>query len=211
MGDTQAAVQLFEAATVAEPDNPDGWSNLAIALNKSGDHELAHEVASKAVAMGTESSAALGALAAVQFDKKKQIEASLDTYRKAVSLLTPSVQTLCGFANALWIAGLGGEALTNLRRATEIDSNNAHAVWKLTVTQCQAFYQTEAEREASRQAFSHGLDGLHAWFTVTERPGAYAAVGSTQPFYIAYQPQNNRDLLRQVRSDMRAVDGVIIF
>jgi predicted O-linked N-acetylglucosamine transferase (SPINDLY family) len=179
---------------LAEPDSPDGWSNLAIALSNAGDHERAQEVASKAVAMGTESSAALGALAAVKFEKK-QIEASLDIYRKAVALPNASVQTLCGFANALWIAGLGAEALENLRRATEMDCNNAYAVWKLTVTECQAFYETETELEASRQRFSQGLDALHAWFAATTRPEAYAAVASTQPFYIAYQARNNRDLL----------------
>jgi protein O-GlcNAc transferase len=223
-GDARAAVQIFEAATEAEPDNPDGWSNLAIALNNVGDYERAQEVALKAVAMGTESSAALGALAAVQFEKK-QIEASLATYRKAAVLPNPSVQTLCGFANALWVAGMGAEALENLRRATEIDGNNAYAVWKLTVTECQAFYLTETELEASRQRFSQGLDGLHAWFAATTRPGAYAAVGSTQPFYIAYQPHNNKDLLSRYgrvceqwmaslsfdvpKSDVTAVDSVM--
>jgi predicted O-linked N-acetylglucosamine transferase (SPINDLY family) len=195
-GDARAAVQLFEAATLAEPDNPDGWSNLAIALNNAGDHERAQDVASKAVAIGIESSAALGALAAVQFEKK-QIDASLDTYRKAVGLPNVSVQTLCGFANALWLAGLGAEALENLRRAIEIDGNNAHAAWKLTVTECQAFYETQTELEASRHRFSQGLDALHSWFSATNRPEAYAAVGSTQPFYIAYQAHNNRDLLSQ--------------
>jgi predicted O-linked N-acetylglucosamine transferase (SPINDLY family) len=193
-GDARAAVQLFEAATLAEPDSPDGWSNLAIALNDAGDHERAQEVASRAVAMGAESAAALGALAAVQFEKK-QIEASLQTYRKAVALPNPSVQTLCGFANALWLGGRGAEALKNLRRATEIDGNNAYAAWKLTVTECQSFYETISEIEASRQRFSQGLDDLQAWFGATTRPEAYAAVASTQPFYIAYQAYNNRELL----------------
>ena len=195
-GDVHAAVKLFEAATLADPDSSEGWSNLAIALNNAGEHERAHEIASKAVALGDESSAALGALAAVQFEKM-QIDTALETYRRALARPDPSVQTLCGFANALWIAGCGKETLEVLHRATALDGNNAFAVWKLTVSQCQAFYEAESDLENARRAFSQGLDDLRAWFDAAPRPEAYVAVGSTQPFYLAYQAVNNRDLLKK--------------
>jgi protein O-GlcNAc transferase len=193
-GQPHAAVKFFEAATHAEPDVADGWSNLAMALNSIGDLERAQSLADKAVEMRPGSSAALAARAAVEFGEGL-IETAIETYREAIALPDPSTQTYCAFANALWISGRCEEALECLRQSVAIDSNSATARWKLAISECRSFYSTTAEVEASRQAFSDQLVGLEAWFRAPRRPEAYRVVGSTQPFFIAYQPFNNRDLL----------------
>jgi protein O-GlcNAc transferase len=193
-GDPQAAVKFFEAATHAEPDNADGWANLAVALNYTGEHGRALQCAEKAVAMRPHSSATLAALAAVQFEKG-QVATAIATYREAAALPNPSTQTLCAFANALLTSGLYEEAVRYLRQAIEIDGNNAIARWKLAVAHCRPIYSSASEIEPSRQAFSNGLLDLYAWFHAARRPEAYTAVGSHQPFFIAYQPFNNKELL----------------
>jgi predicted O-linked N-acetylglucosamine transferase (SPINDLY family) len=48
-----------------------------------------------------------------------------------------------------------------------------------------------------REAFARGLTELDAWFTAERIKGAFAAVGTQQPFYLAYHEENNRDLLVQ--------------
>jgi predicted O-linked N-acetylglucosamine transferase (SPINDLY family) len=63
------------------------------------------------------------------------------------------------------------------------------------MSECRPFYKTETDIEISRLAFSQSLGDLETWFHTERRPEAYTVVGSTQPFYIAYQPFNNRDLL----------------
>jgi predicted O-linked N-acetylglucosamine transferase (SPINDLY family) len=193
-GDTYAAVKLFEAATLSEPDSADGWGNLAIALNSAGEHARAQDCANKAVAMHPHSSAAVAALAAVQFEDG-QNETAIATYREALALPDCSVQTQCSFANALWMGGRCEEALEQLRQAVAIDGNNAIAQWKLVMSQCQPFYGTETDIERSRNAFAESLGDLQTWFHAVRRPEAYAAVGTTQPFFIAYQSYNNKDLL----------------
>jgi protein O-GlcNAc transferase len=193
-GEPHAAVEFFEAATRAEPDEAAGWSNLAMALNGIGELGRAKNCADKALAMQPGSSAALAARAAVEFGEG-QIETAIETYREAIALPDPSTQTYCAFANALWTSGRCEEALNYLREAVAIDGSNAIARWKLTMSQCRSFYRTTAEIEASRQAFAESLENLQAWFRATRRPEGYRAVGSTQPFFIAYQPSNNRDLL----------------
>jgi predicted O-linked N-acetylglucosamine transferase (SPINDLY family) len=193
-GEPHAAVKFFEAATVAEPDEADGWGNLAIALNNIGEVARAQECADKAVKMRPESSAALAARAAVEFEQG-QVETAIETYQEAIALDDPSTQTYCAFANALWISGRCEEALHYLRLAVAINGNNAIARWKLAMSQCRPFYGTVAEIETSRQAFAESLEDLQSWFRAAHRPEAYRAVGSTQPFFIAYHPFNNRDLL----------------
>jgi protein O-GlcNAc transferase len=192
--DAEGAVKLFEAATYAEPEAADGWGNLAVALNTVGDHKRARECADRAVAMGPQSSSALAALAAVEFEQG-QIEAAIATYQAAIALPDPSTQTLCAYANALWTSGRCDEAIDNLRQSINLDGNNAVALWKLAMSHCRPFYETNADIEISRHAFLQGLGELTTWFQSERRPEAYAAVGTTQPFFIAYQPFNNRDLL----------------
>ena len=193
-GDTGAAIRLLEAVVLAEPDSADGWANLAIALNRDGEHSRAQDCANKAVAMRQRSSAAVAALALVEFENG-HIEAAIAAYREALALPDPSVQTRCSFADALWVAGYCEEALEQLQQAVAIDGNNAVAVWKLSMSQCRSFYWTESNIAQSRSEFSKCLGELQAWFHAAQRPEAYAAVGTTQPFFIAYQPYNNKELL----------------
>jgi predicted O-linked N-acetylglucosamine transferase (SPINDLY family) len=167
---------------------------LAIALNSIGELGRAQDCADKAVAMCPGSSATLAARAAVEFEEG-QIETAIETYREAIALPDPSTQTYCAFANALWTSGRCEEALDYLRQSVAIDGNNAMARWKLAMSECRPFYGATAEIEASRQSFSESLENLQAWFRATRRTEAYRAVGSTQPFFIAYQPFNNKDLL----------------
>ena len=194
IGEPHAAVKFFETATLAEPDDGDGWGNLAIALNNIGEHGRAQECADKAVAMRPGSSAALAARAAVEFEEGR-IETAIETFRAAIELPEPSTQTYCAFANALWTSGRCNEALEYLRQSVAINGNNVIARWKLAMSQCRPFYDTPAEIDASREGFAESLEDLHSWFGATRRPEAYAAVGTTQPFFIAYHPFNNRDLL----------------
>jgi protein O-GlcNAc transferase len=193
-GKAHEAVKFFEAATNAEPDAADGWSNLAMVLNNIGELGRARNFADKAMAMRPGSSAILATRAAVEFGEG-QIETAIETYREAVALPDPSTQTYCAFANALWTSGRCEEALDYLRQSVAMEGNNAIAHWKLAMSECRSYYSATAEIEASRQAFSDSVENLQTWFRAAPRPEAYRAVGSTQPFYLAYHPHNNKDLL----------------
>lgn len=194
IGDARGAVKLFEAATRAAPDDADGWGNLAVALNRIGEHDRARIAADKAVEMCPDSASALAARAAVEFESG-QVEAAIVTYEEAVELPNPSAQTVTALANALWTSGRCDEAMTYLRRATEIDGQNVMARWKLAISHCQPYYDSADAIKPSREAFLRALDELQEWFRAAPRAEAYLAVGSTQPFFLAYQPFNNRDLL----------------
>jgi protein O-GlcNAc transferase len=193
-GDAEGAARIFEAATLAEPDDADGWANLAAALNRTGDSDAALQIANKAVAMQPGSSSARSVLASVQLEKG-QTAAAIATYREAVALPDPSTQTLCAFGNALMRSGLCAEARKILRQAIEVDGNNASARWALAMAWCEPIYGSGAEIEVSRAAFEQSLADLRTWFQTARRPDAYSAVGSNQPFFLAYQPFNNRELL----------------
>jgi protein O-GlcNAc transferase len=196
-GEAREAVELFEAATRAAPEHAEGWANLSVALNAVGQHTEARECADKAVALKPQSSTALGALGAAQFDQGRLAEA-IDSYRQGVALPGPSAQMLLEFANALLASGLNEEAIEQLQRAVGLDEKNLTVRWAIALAHIKPIFKSEAEIVASRHKFAKAMDGVAAWYQTAEGiHEPFNAVGVSQPFYLAYQPFNNRELLSQ--------------
>jgi predicted O-linked N-acetylglucosamine transferase (SPINDLY family) len=192
--DAPEAVKFFEAATRIEPQDADSWANLSIALGFCAEPERAGRCAENAIALQPTSSSALAARAAVQI-QHDQIDAAIATYWDAVALPDPSNQTRCAFALALLKNGNADDAIEQLHLALGADPDNMLARWLLAMAQCKPVFDSTAESEASRAAFSDQLNQLTAWFAAAPRQDAYVAVGSLQPFYLAYQQNDNRELL----------------
>jgi protein O-GlcNAc transferase len=194
-GEAREAAALFEAATQADPSNADGWVNFSVALNALGEHEHARECADKAVSLRPQSSTALGALGAAQFDQGRMAEA-IESYRRGVALSAPSAQMLLAFGNALLASGLNEEAIEQLQRAVDLDGKNLNARWAIAIAHLKPIYKSESEIAVSRREFSRSIDEVATWYRSTEGVSEpFNAVGASQPFYLAYQPFNNRDLL----------------
>lgn len=194
-GDPQGAADLFVAATRAQPENAEGWANLSVALNAVGKHSEARECADKAVVLKPQSATALGALGAAQFDQGRLADA-IESYRQGVALPGPSSLMLLEFANALLASGLNEEAIDQLRRAVNLDEKNLTIRWAMALAHLRPIYKSEDEVTASRRQFGEAIDAVAAWYqeaTGVHEP--FSAVGASQPFFLAYQPFNNRDLL----------------
>jgi len=192
--DAGAAAAVFAHVTRHDPESADGWANLSTALSACGDLEGASASALKAVALQPRSSSALASLAAVQL-RADRVEEALATYAEAVDAPDPSAGTHCAYALALFRQEYVDDALEQLSLALTADPDNLLARWLLTMSQCKPIPEDEAEIDASRKSFSAHLEELGDWLAAAPRPGAFAVVGSRQPFYLAYQHFNNRDLL----------------
>jgi protein O-GlcNAc transferase len=194
IGEPNEAAEWFEAATRADPDNAEGWANLSVALNAGGLPERAGESADRALALDPRSSIALGALAKAQFDQGRVAEA-IENYRRAVSA-DPSVGMLAAFGSALLSSGLNDEAIEQFERAVNLDATSLNLRWTLAIARLKPIYNSEADMAASRKAFAQALEGIETWYRGTENVNeAFGAVGLLQPFYLAYQPFNNRESL----------------
>lgn len=192
-----AAADIFGAATRADPDNAEGWVNLSVALNAIGHHAEARECADKALALKPHSTTALGALGAAQFEQGRLAEA-IESYRQGVDLPAPSLQMLLAFGNALLASGLNEQAIVQLQRAVDLDSTNLNARWAIAIAHLKPIYKSESDIEVSRQKFAKSIEEVDAWYRNSEGiHDSFNAVGVCQPFYLAYQPFNNRDLLRR--------------
>jgi predicted O-linked N-acetylglucosamine transferase (SPINDLY family) len=194
-GDAAAAAAAFEAATAASPLDSESWANLAAALNELSEDERALECADRAISLKPDSSGALAARGASLLELGNLDEA-IASYREAAKH-GPTVQTLCAMANALITSGLNEEAGDCLRRAIAIDGTNPSARWILAMSSLRPIYESQAQVQISRIQLASSMTEIGEWFRTTASPSAYQAVGATQPFYLAYQEMNNRELLTQ--------------
>jgi predicted O-linked N-acetylglucosamine transferase (SPINDLY family) len=196
-GEPREAAEVFEAATRAHPEGAEGWANLSVALNAIGENAQAQKCADRAVSLKPKSSAALSALAAAQFDQGRLADA-IESYRQGVSLPGPSAQMLAAYANVLVASGLNDQAIEQLQRALALENNDLNLRWAIAVAHLKAVYNSEAEIAVSRNAFAASLEDVDLWYqnsTGVHEP--FRAVGVIQPFFLAYQPFNNRKLLKR--------------
>lgn len=89
------------------------------------------------------------------------------------------------------------EGLECLRKALSLDPEHAEARWALAMHQLPAVYAASDDPAAARRAFSTELDKLDRWLDASRLEKGVQAVGSVQPFLLAYQEQDNRRLLEQ--------------
>jgi protein O-GlcNAc transferase len=196
-GELAEAIDMFHAATQADPGNAEGWENLAAAANAVGEHGRAREAARKAVALKPQSSTALQALGAAQHGQGRLAEA-IESYRQGAALAAPSAEMLLAYGNALLASGLNDEAIEQLQRVVALDSNNLSARWAIAIAHLKPVFKSESDLLKSRELFADAMDQVGTWYrTSTGVVDPFNAVGVSQPFYLAYQPYNNRDLLRR--------------
>lgn len=82
-----------------------------------------------------------------------------------------------------------------LERAVAHDPLNASARWALAVAHLRPIYDDVNDVEPSRRAFALAVDQLAAWFTPEREALGRKGVGTAWPFTLAYQAQDNLELL----------------
>ena len=145
---------------------------------------LSHPDSSTALAMQASAQFALG-----------RIEVAVELYARAAAAPGADAGTFLGYGNALFGSGDAAGATKQFARAVELDPQNARARFALAMSHLRPVYDDAAQMEASRKAFARALGELDAWFTPARAALGAPAVGSAQPFYLAYHPVDARPLL----------------
>jgi protein O-GlcNAc transferase len=115
--------------------------------------------------------------------------------RQALLIEPHSASAHLALGHTLRARGKAGDALEHYRQALSAEPNSIDARWALVITHLQPVYDSSDSSVEARRAFDQGLSSLDAWIGGTRLAGASSAVGEPPPFYLAYQPENNRDLL----------------
>ena len=194
-GDAEAAVKHLREAVRLDPALAPAHDALVNALVDAGRADEAMREGQAFAAAHPASGATHAMRAAAQF-AQGDIEAAVDSYGQAAASPGADSALFLAYGNALFAAGHPVEATKQFTRAVELDANSARARFSLAMSHLRPVYDDAAQMDASRRALTRALAELDAWLTPARAAAGAAAVGSAQPFYLAYHPVDAKPLLQ---------------
>lgn len=193
-GDLPGARGAFVQTTQLAPQSAAAHNNLGAFLRDHGERDAAIVSLRHATELEPGLRQAQENLAAAYFETG-HIEESVRVYEQVVALPDSDAAAHHAYGNALMAAGSAVDAIGQYQRALQLDPERANARWALAMAQLRPVCDDVRQVEDSRLSFARAISELDAWFTAERLTLGSNAVGSTQPFYIAYHAQNNMALL----------------
>jgi predicted O-linked N-acetylglucosamine transferase (SPINDLY family) len=193
-GAAAEALERFQRAIEVDPTMVEARIGLALALSDLGRDDEAQEHGRRVLQEHPDSAAArlYEGTRCLNGDDITGAEAAL---RDAIALQGSNADAHYQLGNVLMRQLRSREAVDSYERALAADPAHATARWALVMAQIPAIYSDVAEIARSRANFARRLSELDTWFDASRTVDGQKAVGSTQPFYLAYQASSNRELL----------------
>ena len=198
----QAQGRFDEAATAfrnvlsLKPDFADAHYHLGTALQGGGHSDAAIASYRQALTLNPDLAEAHFQLARALEVQGKTAEA-LAGYQEALSLKPDLAEAHFFLGSILQDQGMIDDALECFSTALSFKPDYVEAHWALAMSQLALVYEADDDPEEFRSAFSRALSDLDVWFDADRIKDGHKAVGSQQPFFLAYQEVNNRELLSQ--------------
>lgn len=120
-----------------------------------------------------------------------------DCYRRALALDPRIVEARVNLGNVLKDQGRRREALECCATAIALNPESPEARWVRLMCLVPAIREAGEDMSAQRRKFASGLEELERWFDRDRAAAGHQAVGVAQPFWLAYQEQDNRELLQR--------------
>jgi len=192
----QEAIAQFERAASLDATSIAARSGLALALQATGRTQEAQACCQALLRDHPDAADALllqGRLNLARHDPAGA-EAAL---RAAVAAQPGNAQALYELGHLHMQAGRWRDALHHYQRATQADPSHVQARWALVMAQIPPVPASAAEAQKARAQFARMLGELDKWFDSQRTAQGHRAVGSTQPFYLAYDGSSHREPLQK--------------
>lgn len=193
-GEWQHAAEAYRCFLKDHPDSAAALCDLGAALKALGRGPEAIDCCRRALELDPQSFNAHYNLAVAERDEGRR-DAALEAFRRAVEIAPGRPEAHYGLGHVLHELQRLPEALACFRRALELDPGHAQARWSIVMAQLPAVYAADQDAKECRRRFAEELAALETWADTERSDTSYAAVGSDQPFALAYQDEDNRDLL----------------
>ena len=193
-GMLDGAVASYVKALSFKPDLAEVHNNLGNALKEQG--KLDEAVASyiKALTFKPDYAEAHNNLGNA-LTEQGNVDDAVTSYLKALSFKPALAEAHYNLGLALQEQGKLDLAVAHHLKALSFEPGYAEARWSMAMSQLPAVYGPGIAPSACRASFAIALTELDEWCCGERVKNGFKAVGSQQPFYLAYQEENNRDLL----------------
>ena len=195
-GRLKEALTCYEKLIELDPKSPEGYLQRGMALQKSGRASEALGCYEAAIVFdSTNLDAHVGkSLALIEL---KQQEDALTCINKRIALNPNKVEAYLDQGSVLEGLYRYPEAKISYQTALNIDPKNAQAKWGNAFNLIPAIFTSIQDHKELRQTFKDALYNLKQWLDESTLPYAWKAIGWRQPFYLAYQELNNKELISQ--------------
>lgn len=196
LGEPEQAVFCLRSAIALKPDFAEAHCDLGTSLKALNRLDEAEDSYRKALRLKPDHVIAHFNLGIVLRDRHRPEE--------AIACFTRAIDISPEFADAYYCLGhtyCDGDRLAEARRcfqtALSLRPDFAEARWSLAMSRLPSVYGVDDDPPRLRTAFAADLEALEQWFEDNPAAPGHEAVGVQQPFALAYQDQNNQDLLQR--------------
>ncbi len=196
-GALNEAGQFYVRAAVADPGSAQARYNIGGVLKAMRRLDEAADLFDQALALAPDYIDAAINLANVRREQGR-LDDAVALYRDVLARAPDHITALNNLGQILRQRGQSDEAARCFEAVLTYDPRNATALFGACMAQLPILYQDEAEVERCRQNYQARLTELCDTINASPSPGDFAnAVGSSQPFYLAYQGHSDRALQAQ--------------
>lgn len=188
------AAAAYRAALERDAQLAEAHNNLGNVLRHQGRIDEALACYERALTAQPQFAEALLNAAQLLRENRRLADAAA-AYRLLLETRPDMAEAHFDLGNALKGMGDAAGALACYARALELDPDYAEARWALAVSQLPLVAGDEAELGRSRAAFDAQLSALERWCDERGPEKSARAVGTQQPFYLAYQDGDQRALM----------------
>ena len=193
-GRLDEAESAYRRAIKLSPDFADVYNNLGNVLKEKGENDQAIASYKKALTLDPAHAQAHYHLGII-LGEQGQIDQAIVCYQQALLFNPDYPDAHYNLASLYWSQGDKTRALEGYHKALSIKPGFAAVRWAVAVAQLPVFCLSDDDQARSRADFTRELGKLGDWLSNHATNNAYLSVGSYLPFYLAYQEENNRDLL----------------
>ncbi|MBN1569445.1 MAG: tetratricopeptide repeat protein [Acidobacteria bacterium] len=196
LGRYEDAVRHYREAVHLKPDFCDAYANMGSALKSQGRLQEAVESCAKALQINPAHALALFNMGNALAQGGK-IEQGVAYYRKALQADPNLSEAHLNLGHALCDEGKKEEAAVHMQQALLLKPDSLTARFGHCIRRIPLIHDSFEEIAQVRSDYRRELEELRKWIDLTD-PGmirqAPRIVGNCQPFFLAYQGQNDREL-----------------
>jgi len=190
------ALACYEKLIDLDPKHPEGHIKRGLVLQKIGNLSDALVCYEKAIDLDPTNMGAYICKSGVLIELK-EFESALVCINKRLTLNPNIADAYVDRATVLESLNRNPEAKICFQTALKIDPKNVQAKLGLTFNAIQKIPPNPEAVNLMRQSFGNALKDLNEWLNESTLANAQNAIGWRQPFYLAYQETNNKELISQ--------------
>jgi predicted O-linked N-acetylglucosamine transferase (SPINDLY family) len=190
----EEAEAAYRQLLAVKPDAVEGLINLGNVLRERDRPDESIASYREAIRLRPDAAMAHYNLGCYLRDRGRTDEA-IESLQRATALDPGMVDGHVALGNILSDIDRRPEAVAAYERALALDPENIQVRWAHTMSQVPAVYEYDTQPGERRAAFAVSLAQLDASFVGERVLRGFSAVGVQQPFTLAYQEENNRELL----------------